>query len=151
MKTTLGILLFFLILSAFGCHKNNSSEQSVELPNYDWDKSNIIRFPMDVTDFHSIHSINLWVRYANGFPGKDLQIKVKITNPAHEVSVQLLSIPIRDAKGEYLGDISGDIGDITTPIPVKLEKLGKYEITLEPISSSEKIPYVMNLGISTSK
>lgn len=108
------LCVFALAISLFSCGEKELARATYEFPEgYTWNKSDTVELKLNVQHNAEPCELFLDVRYATFLPAADLNLKLIEVNPQGERISRDLSIPIRNAKGEFEGDVSGDIGDIT--------------------------------------
>ena len=108
------IWVFALASLFISCGEKELARATYEFPEgYVWNKKDTVELKLNVQHNAEPCELFLDVRYATFFPAASLDIKLIEIAPNGEHMNRELSIPIRNAKGEYEGDVSGDIGDIT--------------------------------------
>lgn len=106
--------VFALAIFLISCGEKELARATYEFPEgYTWNKADTVELKLNVQHNAEPCELFLDVRYATFFPAADLILKMIEITPQGERVTRELAIPIRNAKGEFEGDVSGDIGDIT--------------------------------------
>lgn len=108
------VCVFALAISLLSCGEKELARASYEFPEgYTWNKADTVELKLNVQHNAEPCELYLDVRYATFFPANELNLRMIEIAPDGEQTTRMLAIPIRNAQGEFQGDISGDIGDIT--------------------------------------
>ena len=121
--------------------------------NTEWTKSKVPVFSFAIEDPSLAYDVQLAVRFAKGFPYTHLKVNVKIKSPSATVTEMPAEIRIRDEKGDYVGEVMGDIGDIEQSIQngkVFTEK-GTWEYTITSAMPQDPVPMIMEIGLIVKK
>lgn len=114
MKHWKYLSVFALAIFFMSCGEKELARATYEFPEgYTWNKADTVELQLNVQHNAEPCELFLDVRYATFFPAADLNLKMIEITPQGERVTRELAIPIRNAKGEFEGDVSGDIGDIT--------------------------------------
>ena len=106
---------FFLLFVAFGlvsCDPTPIAEAKFEFDeSLQWKKSEPVSLKLDIRENAEPCELYLDVRYTTLFPFDKLELHIKEISDQGVVVPRDVTIEIRDKDG-FVGDISGDIGDI---------------------------------------
>ncbi len=106
---------FFVLLVAFGmagCKPTPIAEAKFEFDeSLQWKKSELVSLKLDIRENAEPCVLFLDVRYTTLFPFDKLELHVKEISEKGVVVPRDVTIEIRDKDG-FVGDISGDLGDI---------------------------------------
>ncbi len=106
---------FFVLLVAFGmagCKPTPIAEAKFEFDeSLQWKKSEPVSLKLDIRENAEPCELYLDVRYTTLFPFDKLELHIKEISDQGVVVPRDVTIDIRD-KDEFVGDISGDLGDI---------------------------------------
>ena len=106
---------FFVLLVAFGmtgCKPTPIAEANFEFDeSLQWKKSEPVSLKLDIRENAEPCELYLDVRYTTLFPFDKLELLIKEISEQGVVVPRDVTIEIRDKDG-FVGDISGDIGDI---------------------------------------
>lgn len=151
VKTILASLLAILLHTA--CDNQRVFEKNTELPDYIWDKNNVVKFSVDIQDTISSHNLYINVRNASHYQFNNLFLFVTTRAPKGGVVKDTVELTLADAKGRWLGKGLGDIWDnqILYKRNVRFPFKGTYTFELEQAMRNTKLPYVMDAGIRIEK
>ena len=106
---------FFVLLVAFGmagCKPTTIAEANFEFDeSLQWKKSEPVSLKLDIRENAEPCELYLDVRYTTLFPFDKLELHIKEISEQGAVVPRDVTIEIKNQNG-FLGDISGDIGDI---------------------------------------
>jgi gliding motility-associated lipoprotein GldH len=106
---------FFVLLVAFamvGCKPAPIAEANFEFDeSLQWKKSEPVSLKLDIRENAEPCELHLDVRYTTLFPFDKLELHIKEISEKGVVVPRDVTIEIKNQNG-FLGDISGDIGDI---------------------------------------
>jgi gliding motility-associated lipoprotein GldH len=106
---------FFVLLVAFvmaGCKPTPIAEANFEFDeSLQWKKSEPVSLKLDIRENAEPCELYLDVRYTTLFPFDKLQLHVKEISDKGIVIPRDVTVEIKNQEG-FVGDISGDIGDI---------------------------------------
>jgi len=106
---------FFVLLVAFGmagCKPTPIAEAKFEFDeSLQWKKSEPVSLKLDIRENAEPCELYLDVRYTTLFPFEKLELHIKEITGQGVVVPRDVTIEIRDKDG-FVGDISGDLGDI---------------------------------------
>ncbi|MFN0032421.1 MAG: hypothetical protein ACKVOR_09695 [Flavobacteriales bacterium] len=154
-KTTLAMTVAVILLA--GCDNGKGEtiyEEHKELsPNFEWKKSDIRTFEIAINDNTRPLEFALALRYASGYYYPTLPVRITEVDPDGNKVMTDLDIPIRDEKGEFIGEKGYDIIDTEHLISSKkvFPVHGKYTYTIEHMLPDEVADYVMEIGIVVRK
>ena len=107
--------LFFVLLVSvgiFGCKPTPIAEANFEFDeSLQWKKSEPVTLKLDIRENAEPCELYLDVRYTTLFPFDKLQLHIKELSEQGIVVPRDVTIEIKNQNG-FVGDISGDIGDI---------------------------------------
>lgn len=151
-KTMVAIMLSVLLFTA--CNNNSRVfEENTELPDYIWDKNNVLKFSADIQDTISAHNLYINIRNASGYQYNNLFLFVTTHAPKGGVIRDTVELTLADAKGKWLGNGLGDIWDNQIPYKtnVRFPFKGIYKFELEQAMRNTRLPFIMDAGIRIEK
>ena len=80
--------------------------------NLQWKKSEPVVLKLDIRENAEPCELYLDVRYTTVFPFDKLELHIKEISDQGVIVPRDVTVEIKNKSGEFLGDISGDIGDI---------------------------------------
>lgn len=144
------VLLGVLLLS---CDSNRVYEQYENIPDFEWNQENVIRFEVAVTDTIQAHNIFVNLRNSGDYAYSNLWLFVKVISPDNEIVDSKIEIKLADATGEWYGSGFGDIFDLQVPFQqnVVFPKAGKYVFEIIQGMYDLKLKGIVNVGIRIEK
>ncbi len=144
------------LLSVFflsSCDSSRIFEKNIEIPDYQWSSSNIIKFDVDITTKEEPTNFYINVRNADGYPYNNLYLYIRTTFPDGKMSKDTLECILADANGKWLGSGMGDIYDNQIPFKknVRFPAAGKYTFEIQQGMRPEIIPLIMDIGLRIEK
>jgi gliding motility-associated lipoprotein GldH len=144
----LSLLMTFMLFQA--CDNNTVYKEYQDIPDKVWDRSFQPEFVFDNEDTDQAYNVNLHVRNASLYPHRNLWLFIHTTTPTGETSIDTIECVLAEASGQWLGEGMGDIWD--NEIPWKqnhtYSQKGKYTYRIEQAMRMEKLPGIMDVGIS---
>ncbi|HEX3008999.1 MAG TPA: gliding motility lipoprotein GldH [Bacteroidales bacterium] len=143
----LGVLLFT------ACDNQRVYEKNTELPDYVWDKNNILKFTVDIQDTISSHNVFVNIRNASSYQYNNLFLFVTTRAPKGGILKDTIELTLADDKGRWKGNGLGDIWDnqILYKRNVRFPFKGIYTFELEQAMRNARLPYIMDAGIRIEK
>jgi gliding motility-associated lipoprotein GldH len=143
----LGVLLFI------ACDNQRVYEKNTELPDYVWDKSNILKFTVDIQDTIASHNVFVNVRNASSYQYNNLFLFVTTRAPKGGILKDTIELTLADDKGRWKGNGLGDIWDsqILYKRNVRFPFKGTYTFELEQAMRNARLPNIMDAGIRIEK
>jgi len=147
---TLGIILSFSLLVS--CTENQPLDSSWVKTGEDiqWSKSNVLSTKLTVSDNSRPVKLLAGIRVASGYAYDRIMLRMTQTAPDGKRTLSDLEIPIKDAKGEFLGDKGFDIIDIEYEINPNFTfpLIGEYTYEFEQTTPNvDPLHFVMELGV----
>jgi gliding motility-associated lipoprotein GldH len=106
----LRILSFFLCLSLLiGCDTDVVYEKSNPVNTYGWHMTDSLRYIVNIDDSMQRFDLSLGVRHRDIYDYTNLYVKVITKLPTGEVKSEVISLPLCDESGKWLGKCAGDI------------------------------------------
>jgi len=148
--TTLAIMASLLACQP----KNRVYTEHQELsPNIEWLKKDVKEFKVPIEDNSMIYNMSLSFRYANGYPYQTANVKVTETSPSGKETVTEYELKVREANGDYIGEVGFDIWDSEHVIEPnkKYKETGNYTYTIEQNTAVDPLNYAMEIGVILDK
>ena len=151
VKKYMPAVLVVLLYTA--CDTQRVFEKNTELPDYIWDKTNVLKFSVDIQDTISSHNFYINVRNASSYQFNNLYLFVTTHAPKGGVVKDTVELTLADAKGRWLGNGLGDIWDNQIPYKtnVRFPFKGTYTIELEQAMRNARLAFIMDAGIRIEK
>ncbi|MFC2112546.1 gliding motility lipoprotein GldH [Bacteroidota bacterium] len=147
----LGILL--LILALASCDSNRVYEKNIKIPDGIWYRDNIVQFELQIEDTISSHNLYVNVRNTSFYPMSNLYLFITTKAPSGHSVRDTVELVLADDKGKWLGSGLGDIWDLQQLYKqnVRFAQRGKYSFNFEQAMRTEKLPFVLDVGLRVEK
>lgn len=135
------------------CKKNVVYQENVKIPDNIWDMNNIAVFKPTIDSINIPYNLNINVRHAHLYPSQNLWLFISTISPSGINQVDTFECLLADDKGKWLGDGAGDIWDVEIPYKqeIAFPEAGEYQIQIQHGMRMEKLPLIMEIGISIEK
>lgn len=151
----LGRIICALLIAVFAlsCDSNRVYEQYENIPDFEWNQENILRFEVEITDTIHAHNIFVNLRNSGDYAYSNLWLFVKTISPDNEVDEKKIEIQLADETGDWYGSGFGDIFDLQVPFKQKVvfPKSGKYVFEIVQGMYDLKLQGIVNVGIRIEK
>lgn len=150
-KLRLYLLLSLLIFTS-ACQKRTLYREFKEFKNYVWNKPDKISFEIPIKKQGQLANVIFTVRHVGQYPFDNLTIEVNLTTPKGETITLEKEINLKDDKGEFKGDVAGNLYDVEEILwkEIELKDAGTYTITVENIMQRDRIPGLVDIGIKVT-
>ena len=144
----------FLCLSLFiACDTDVVYEKSIPVNIYGWKISDSLKFEINVEDSAQRYDLSVAVRHRDIYDYTNLYVKITTILPTGEVKSEVVSLPLCDESGKWLGKCAGDICFSRilllkrTYFPIK----GQYSFYVKHEMRQDKLKNVLDLGLRLEK
>jgi len=146
-------LILSLILILTSCDPDRVYEKNIAIPDEIWNRFNIVKFNVEITDTISSHNIYVNIRNTRMYPKSNLFLFIKTTSPTGLFVCDTLECILADEKGKWLGKGLGDIWDNQIPFKknVRFPNSGIYAFELEQAMRIPDLPFIMDVGLRVEK
>jgi gliding motility-associated lipoprotein GldH len=130
------------------CTSDSVYKEYKKYDNLEWALNEPAVFTYKSTSDSVLRNVFFAFRYAQGFAFSKMLVLVTQTSPDGNKTQIPIAFAIKKADGSYIGDASGDIWDIESPIIKQLKmKKGDYTYSISYILPIQKLPLVMEVGL----
>lgn len=145
------MLLSLLILTG-ACQKRTLYREFKEFKNYVWNKPDKISFEIPIKNQGQIANVILTVRHVGQYPFNNLPVKVNLITPKGETTTLEKDINLKDEKGEFKGDVAGNLYDVEELLwkEIEFKEAGTYTIILNNSMQRDRIPGLVDVGIKVT-
>lgn len=149
MQKFLWIISLLTLVTLTSC-RNNIYREFHEFENYQWGRFDKLTFSFDVKNDGTKADIILSIRHLEQYPYSSLPVNIIMTLPSGEERIVEKDIPLKDSKGEFIGDVAGSFWDVEEILwkGFYFNKAGKYTIELENLNPRPAIPYIVDIGLT---
>ncbi|MBI5217980.1 MAG: gliding motility lipoprotein GldH [Bacteroidia bacterium] len=135
-----------------GCDKNRIYEENKEIPDGVWDRSNKIKFSVQINDTVNAHNIYANLRNSGEYPYRNIYLFIT-TSSKGVTAKDTLECMLADEKGKWYGSGLGDIFDyrVLYKKNVKFPHSGIFTFEFEQAMRMEKLPHIADIGLRIEK
>lgn len=139
----------FIILLFASCDRAHVYEKNVKIPKFEWDKENILKFEVPITDSAASYNMYFNIRNASGYSFSNLFLFFTTRAPNGMRERDTVEIKLADETGRWLGDGLGDIWDnqILFKKNFRFPVSGTYFFEMEQAMRVNPLQYIMDAGI----
>ena len=145
--SVLSLLITTLLLCS--CKQVELYERLTNIPGAQWQRSFVPTYKFDITDTTRYYSVFVVLRHSNSYPYRNIWLNVGIRNPQDSMRTQAFDLPLA-ASDKWLGVGMDDIFErrvLLLPRPVKFNKTGSIEFTLQQQMRIDPLPHILQAGI----
>ncbi len=143
-------LLFFL----FSCNENRLLNQYEDIPQFNWEKSNVPTYSVNIADTEAKYKIIIGLRHTSGISFAEVLVHLKMTSPSGEVVETPYVLELRDKEnGSLNGSAMGDIADLEVAVEdsFTFKEAGTYQFSISQEMEQEAVSGVMEVGLVIDK
>jgi len=135
------------------CGNGAIYDESVVIPNTEWDNNNIPYFDVNVEDTLSIYSIALNVRHMENYRYSNLYIFLHTTFPNGNITHDTIECTLAYPDGRWVGKGSGSMRSdkIMLNPNLRFPLAGIYHFEIEQAMRDEILKGIADIGISVEK
>lgn len=139
----------FIVLFFIGCKSNVVYEKNMPVLVSGWKMTDTLVYTIEVKDASKLYNLALNIRHRDVFDYMNFYIKFITIAPNNQVKENVISIPLSDDGGTWLGKCSGDICFYRTTIlkKFKFEQNGKYIFRINQEMRKESLENLLDIGI----
>lgn len=148
------VILCFICLSILiGCATDVVYEKSIPVNTYGWQINDSLKYTIDIADSTQRYDLSLAVRHRDVYDYTNLYVKIITKLPTGEIKSEVVSLPLCDETGKWLGKCAGDICFSRilllkrTYFPVK----GEYIFYVKHEMRVDELKNVLDLGLRIEK
>jgi gliding motility-associated lipoprotein GldH len=104
-------LFFILIIISLcsACQTDVVYEKSIPVSAYGWKMTDTLKYNLEIEDSAQRYDLSLSVRHRDIYDYTNLYVKVITQLPNGEIKSEVVSLPLCDEGGKWLGKCAGDI------------------------------------------
>lgn len=144
------LLSFVVIISFSGCTEQALYQQIHNMPDRVWVQTFRSMHEVNITDTIAFYDFYLNLRIGNDYPFANMYLFVNTTFPNGKTARDTVECILAEPSGRWLGKGLGDMYDnkILFKPNVRFPVAGKYLFTLEQGMRADRLPEVLDVGIS---
>ena len=148
-------LFFLLSIISLGsaCQTDVVYENTIPINVYGWNMADTLKFNLKIEDSAERYDLSLSVRHRDIYDYTNLYVKVISRLPNGEIKSEVVSLPLCDEAGKWLGKCAGDICFSRillmkrTYYPIK----GEYQFYVIHEMRQEKLRNLLDIGLRLEK
>jgi gliding motility-associated lipoprotein GldH len=146
-------LTFILSLFIIGCQSKVVYEENIPVNTYDWAADDTLKYEIDIEDTAEKYDLSVNVRHRDIYDFTNLYIKIQTRMPSGESKSEIVSLPLSDDAGKWLGKCSGDICFNRIYLMRKLifPSKGKYTFLINQEMRQDHLKNILDLGLKIEK
>ncbi len=125
-------------------------QESIKIPNKNWDRGNTISFDVEVMDTMKGYDFYIDLRNEGVYPYSNIYMFVNTTFPSGKTARDTVECILADPSGRWLGKGLGDILDnhILFKQNIRFPNSGTYKFEFEQGMRMKELPAILDVGIS---
>jgi gliding motility-associated lipoprotein GldH len=154
MKSILILLIGSIsMLSLVSCDANRVFEKNLALEDANWDRNQIARFEVEITDTLAYYNLYVNIRNSGQYPYRNVYLFTQIKNPFGQFARDTAEFELADPKGNWYGKGIGDLWENQFPYKqsVMFPRKGTYILELEQAMRDKELKYITDVGIRVEK
>jgi gliding motility-associated lipoprotein GldH len=147
-------LVFGILLSVFviNCSNQELFSEFHSFPKSEWDKSEMVRFEVDVTDDSPRYDVSLEIRNNNNYPFRNLWLFIDFQTPTGSLRSDTLQVELADMYGKWYGKgISLYAYSFPYELNVQYPDTGKYVYTIRHGIRENPLKGISDIGLRVSR
>lgn len=132
------------------CDKNRVYEQNIDIPNMDWEYTNVASFEFEIND-NLPKNLTINLRHSFHFGWRNIWLKSAITFPNDSIYELPLNVELSQPNGKWFGKCTGDICFYQYKVSefqnYNFTDTGKYTFSIEQDMRQNPLPYIMSVGL----
>ncbi len=147
-----------LVITLAACAEQVVHSSDVPIPDGVWDREFKPEFSFEIGDTVSHHDLFIDVRHTGDYPFSTLYVFLDLEGPGERRLRDTVECILADPTGKWYGKGSGFVfahREYDTHVLYKLRNrfpaIGRYTIRLEQAMRTERLPGVLDIGISVER
>ena len=151
MKYSFFICLTVCLFS--GCQNEVVFEKNIPVSTFDWGLTDTLQYNVQIKDTISKYDISLAIRHRDIYEYLNLYVNIKTILPNGEIKSELVSLPLCDESGKWLGKCSGDIcfSRILLLKKTVFSTPGNYTFLINHEMRQQSLKNVLDIGLRLTK
>jgi gliding motility-associated lipoprotein GldH len=128
-------------------------DQNQTIPDRIWDKDNVLKFEVPLTDTSLAYNIDINLRNTGAYPMSNLYLFVTTTAPSGLSRRDTVELILADKRGQWYGKGFGNIWQHQRPFRrnIRFPVPGTYTFELQQAMRIDQLPGVVDAGIRIEK
>lgn len=140
-----------------GCSESPVFQADVPIPERMWDRAYKPTFSFNMDDTVNKHDVFIDVRHSGDYPFSDLFLFVDLKGPGGRTIRDTVECLLADPTGKWYGKGLGFIfadryqAHVLYKLGDRFPASGEYIVTLEQAMRTEKLPGILDVGLSVNR
>lgn len=140
-----------------GCNSDVLFQADAQVPEGAWERSWKPQFAFDVADTTAPCDIYLDIRHTGDYPFSNIYLFTTLAGPEGRSFTDTVECTLADPTGRWYGKGTGFIfsdriqAHVLYRLGNKFPRSGRYVITLEQAMRTERLPGVIDVGVSVER
>jgi len=149
LKSVSFFMLACMAILLTSCFEQPVFKQYVEIPMLKWKRENVLKYTIDVKDNKPVYRLGIAFRYASHIPYSEMKVTLDMTSPSGKKMQYNYVVPLKDAKGNHLGEVLHEAADIEKIVEEKFVFVenGKYECTITETMDDTAVVGIQEVGL----
>lgn len=151
-RSSISLLFSFFLFIAISCTSDYIYDKKTEIPNKSWNKDNIIKYNVDITDTISLHNIFLFISNADAYNYCNLYLFLSIISPTGSHIRDTCNFILMDEKGKWYGKKEDDffVNKMLYKRNIIFPRSGKYTFTIQQAMRTDNVD-ISSVGMAIAK
>ena len=143
------VFIVITTVSLACCSPINVYQQQRIIPNFEWDKSNVLTYSYINDNAITNKKLFLALRHTNNYPYNNMWVRLIATNGTTNKVDTTINVPLtrNNANQAWAGLSMDDIVEIYCPISTFVGDKGLYTFTLQQVMRVNPLPQVISVGM----
>jgi gliding motility-associated lipoprotein GldH len=146
LQFSISLLLSFILLS---CNNNRLFEEVQSIDNSGWEKSDVKKFTIAISDTATAYDIFLHLRNKTTYDNSNLWLFVNTSAPNGDKITDTLEFMLADPSGHWLGKGLGSINSMLIPykINIRFPYRGIYTFEFQQGMRDDVLEGIIDIGM----
>jgi gliding motility-associated lipoprotein GldH len=153
MKRLIVTGAFLLGAGLQSCDTNRVVDQYLPVDGQEWFYADVKVVEVPIVDTVASYKLFINLRHGGNYEWQNLYLRMHIASPSGDTATQMVSVPLADAAGRWLGSGLGDIVELQWPYKeqIKFLEQGTYVFRLEQHMRLNPLRAVYDVGLRVEK
>jgi gliding motility-associated lipoprotein GldH len=145
------VIVFVCFIFQVSCKQIDLTEQSISIPNYNWQSSLYSKSSFEIKDTTALYKVYIVMRHKDDYEYSNIWLNVGLQQEGEQMKYQKLNLSLaNDAKG-WEGIGMNDIWEVRKEIARIPLKKGRYNTSVGHIMRQNPLQHVMIVGVRVEK
>lgn len=148
------LFLFSILAIIFvGCQSDVLYEQNIPVNAFDWEVTDTLNYEISIDDTAEKYDLSVNIRHRDIYDYTNIYLKIQTIHPTGVVTSQVISLPLSDDAGKWLGKCSGDIcfNRVYLMKKIMFQHKGKYKFLINQEMRQDHLKNILDIGLKIEK